>query len=62
LRAAFADVIRDPAFAAEVKRLSLSVNYASADEVRAAVDQAMDTLDKAGIAEVRDIALNRYFH
>jgi tripartite-type tricarboxylate transporter receptor subunit TctC len=62
LRAAFADVIRDPAFAAEVKRLSLSVNYASAHEVRAAVDQAMDTLDKAGIAEVRDIALNRYFH
>jgi hypothetical protein len=45
-----------------VKRLSLSVNYASAHEVRAAVDQAMDTLDKAGIAEVRDIALNRYFH
>jgi tripartite-type tricarboxylate transporter receptor subunit TctC len=62
LRAVFADVIGDPAFVAEVKRLNLSANYASAQEVHAAVEQAMATLDTAGIAEVRDVALNRYYH
>jgi tripartite-type tricarboxylate transporter receptor subunit TctC len=61
LRAVFTDVIHDPAFVADVKRLSLSVNYASANEVRASVEQAMETLDKAGVAEVRDVALNRYY-
>jgi len=55
-------VIGDPAFIAEIKRLKLSANYASADAVRAAVEQAMTTLDAAGLAEVRDIALNRYYH
>ncbi len=62
LRTVFAQVIRDPAFMAEIKRLKLSANYASADAVRAAVEQAMTTLDAAGLAEVRDIALNRYYH
>ena len=62
LRTVFADVIGDPTFVAEVKRLSLTANYASADEVRGSVEQAMETLDGAGLAEVRDIALNRYYH
>jgi tripartite-type tricarboxylate transporter receptor subunit TctC len=62
LRAALAEVIGDPAFVAEIKRLKLSANYASAEAVRASVEQAMTTLDAAGLAEVRDIALNRYYH
>jgi len=62
LRAAFAEVIRDPAFIAEIKRLKLSASHAGADAVRAAVEQAITTLDAAGLAEVRDIALNRYYH
>jgi tripartite-type tricarboxylate transporter receptor subunit TctC len=61
-RAAFAEVIRDPAFLGEVRRLRLSANYAGGDEVRVAVERAMDTLDKAGLAEARDVAFNRYYH
>jgi tripartite-type tricarboxylate transporter receptor subunit TctC len=61
LRKAFADVIRDPAFIAEVKTLGLSANHASADEVRATIEQAMTTLDQAGLAEVRNIVLERYY-
>jgi putative tricarboxylic transport membrane protein len=57
----FAEIVRDPAFIAEVKRLSLSANHAGADEVRAAIEQAMTTLDKAGLAEMRAIALERYY-
>ncbi len=61
LQKAFADIVRDPAFVAEVKKLSLSANYASADEVRATVERTMATLDKAGLAEIRQIALERYY-
>jgi tripartite-type tricarboxylate transporter receptor subunit TctC len=62
LRTVFAEVLGDPAFIAEIKRLKLSASYASADAVRAAVEQAMTTLDAAALAELRDIALNRYYH
>jgi tripartite-type tricarboxylate transporter receptor subunit TctC len=61
LQKAFADVIRDPEFVAEVKKLSLSANHASADEVRATVEHAMTMLDAAALAEVRQIALERYY-
>jgi tripartite-type tricarboxylate transporter receptor subunit TctC len=61
LQKAFADVIRDPEFVAEVKKLSLSANHASADEVRATVEHAMTTLAAAALAEVRQIALERYY-
>jgi len=46
---------------AEVKKLGLSANHAGADEVRAAIEQAMTTLDQAGLAEVRNVALERYY-
>src|SRR5262249_46083313 len=49
----FAEIVRDPAFVAEVKRLSLSASHAGPDEVRAAVEAAMTMLDKAGLAETR---------
>lgn len=61
LQRIFADIIRDPAFVAEARKLSLSANHAGADEVRATVEQAMTMLDKAGLAEVRQIALERYY-
>jgi tripartite-type tricarboxylate transporter receptor subunit TctC len=61
LRKTLAEIIRDPAFVAEAKKLSLSANHAGADEVRATVEQAMTLLDKAGLAEIRQIALDRYY-
>jgi len=61
LQKTLAEIIRDPAFVAEAKKLSLSANHAGADEVRATVEQAMNMLDKAGLAEIRQIALDRYY-
>jgi tripartite-type tricarboxylate transporter receptor subunit TctC len=61
LRQAFAEIIRDPGFIAEVRKLGLSANHAGADEVRATIEQAMSTLDQAALAEVRNIALERYY-
>jgi tripartite-type tricarboxylate transporter receptor subunit TctC len=61
LQRTFADIVRDPAFIAEARRLSLSANHAGADEVRAMVERAMTTLDAAGLAEMRNIALERYY-
>src|SRR5262245_19560990 len=61
LQRAFAEVLRDPAFIAEAKRLNLSANHASGEEVRAAVEQAMTTLDRAGLAEARQIVFERYY-
>jgi tripartite-type tricarboxylate transporter receptor subunit TctC len=62
LRQALAEVLRDPDFIAEVKKFKLAANYASAEEVTAAIEQAMTTLDKSGLSEVRKIALERYYH
>jgi tripartite-type tricarboxylate transporter receptor subunit TctC len=61
LRKAFAGIIRNPEFVDQIKKYSLSASYASAQEVDAAVERAMTTLDDKGIAEVRDIALERYY-
>lgn len=61
LQKTLAEIIRDSAFVAEAKKLSLSANHAGADEVRATVEQAMTLLDKAGLAEIRQIALDRYY-
>ena len=44
-----------------MKKFKLAANYAGADEVAAAVEQAMTTLDKSRLAEVRNIALERYY-
>ncbi len=61
LRHAFAEVIRDGGFIAEVKKLGLSANHAGAEEVRAAIEQAMTMLDQEGLAQVRNVALERYY-
>ena len=62
LRGAFAEVMQDPAVIGELKKFKLTANYASAGEVRATVEQAMTTLDQAGLAEMRQITLDRYYH
>ena len=62
LRAALADVLRDPAFIAEMKKVNLAAGYLSADEVQASVEKAMTTLDAKGLADMKDIALNRYYN
>jgi len=61
LQKTFADIVRDPGFVAEARKLNLSASHAGADEVRAAVEAAMTTIDKAGLAELRAIALDRYY-
>lgn len=62
LRAALADVLRDPAFIAEMKKVKLAAGYLSAEAVQAAVEKAMTTLDANGLAEMKQIALNRYYN
>src|SRR5262245_24816799 len=61
LRKALADILRDPAYVAEVKKVNLAAAYASAEEVRAGVEKAMTTLDEKGLAEMKEIALERYY-
>ena len=61
LQKALGDIIRDPVFVAEVRRFNLSANHAGVDEVRAMVERAMTTLDGAGLLEMRNIALERYY-
>jgi len=54
--ASLADVLRDPAYIAEIRKVNLAAGFAGADEVRAAVEKAMTTLDEKGLAEMREIA------
>jgi tripartite-type tricarboxylate transporter receptor subunit TctC len=61
LRKALADILRDPAFVAEVQKVNLAAGFASAEEVGATVERAMTTLDEKGLAEMREIALERYY-
>jgi tripartite-type tricarboxylate transporter receptor subunit TctC len=61
LRKVLADILRDPAFIAEVQKVNLAAGYASAEEVQATVERAMTTLDDKGLAEMREIALERYY-
>jgi tripartite-type tricarboxylate transporter receptor subunit TctC len=61
LRKALTDILRDPAFIAEVQKVNLAAGYASAEEVQATVERAMTTLDDKGLAEMKDIALERYY-
>jgi putative tricarboxylic transport membrane protein len=60
-RKTLAEILRDPAFVAEVKKFNLSANYAGSADVERTIEQAMGTLDAAALAEIRDIALERYY-
>jgi tripartite-type tricarboxylate transporter receptor subunit TctC len=61
LRKALAEILRDPIFVAEVQKVNLAAGYASAEEVQATVERAMTTLHEKGLAEMREIALERYY-
>ena len=61
LQKTLAEIIRDPGFVAEARKLNLSASHAGAEEVRAAIERAMTTLDRTGLAELRTIALERYY-
>jgi len=56
-----AEIVRDPAFIAEVNKFNLAAGYAGAEEVRTMVEQAMTALDEKGLAQAREIALERYY-
>jgi len=62
LRAQLAEVLRDPAFVAEMKKVNLSAGYLGAQDVQSSVEKAMNTLDAKGLAEIKDIVLNRYYN
>jgi hypothetical protein len=44
-----------------VKKFNLSAGFADAQTVESTVQRAMTTLDAKGLAELKDIALNRYY-
>lgn len=61
LRNELAHILRDPEFIAEMRKVRLSTSYADAATVQATVERAMTTLDPKGLAELKDIALNRFY-
>ena len=61
LRKELSQILQDPAFIAEMKKFKLSAGFADAKTVEATVERAMTTLDDKGLAEMKEIALNRYY-
>ena len=61
LRKLLAEIVRDPAFVADMKKFKLAAGYAGAAEVQAMVEKAMTTLDAKGLAEAKEIALERFY-
>jgi tripartite-type tricarboxylate transporter receptor subunit TctC len=61
LRMELAIILKDPEYIAQVRKFRLAAGYASAEQVQATVEKAMTTLDAKGLAEMKDIALNRYY-
>ena len=61
LRKALGEVLQDPAYIAEVQKVNLAAGYASAEDVGQTVERAMTTLDDKGLAEMKEIALERYY-
>ena len=45
-----------------MNKVNLAAGYLGAEEVQASVEKAMTTLDAKGLAEMKDIALNRYYN
>jgi tripartite-type tricarboxylate transporter receptor subunit TctC len=62
LRKELSIILRDPEFIAQMKKRRLAASYASAEQVQATVEKAMTTLNAEELAEMKDIALNRYYN
>jgi tripartite-type tricarboxylate transporter receptor subunit TctC len=61
LRTALGEILREPAYVAEITKVNLAAGFASAEDVRKTVERAMTTLDDKSLAEMREIALERYY-
>ena len=61
LRKQIAEILADPQFLTEMKKVNLAVTYASPDVVETMIARVMRTLDSKSLAEVKDITLNRYY-
>lgn len=61
LRRVMKQILTDPDFVAAVKKRRLTMGYASGPEVAKRVDAALNTLNAKQIAEIKDVALNRYY-
>jgi tripartite-type tricarboxylate transporter receptor subunit TctC len=61
LRKVLGEIIPSHEFMAQIEKFKLSASYASAEQVRDTVERAMTTLDAKGLAEMRQIALDRYY-
>lgn len=61
LRAAFKEVVADPAFVAEAKGRGLQVRYASGETVQKMIGEAMGALGAKEIDELKDIVLNKFY-
>jgi putative tricarboxylic transport membrane protein len=62
LRKVLGEILTDPAFVAEVRKQNLAAGYLGAGQVRATVQRAMATLEEKGLARVKEIALEHYYH
>ncbi len=61
LRAKLQQIVADPNFVAEMRKMNLSAAYASADDVRNMMAKAVSTLDPKALEKVKDIIINRYY-
>jgi tripartite-type tricarboxylate transporter receptor subunit TctC len=61
LRKALGEILTSREFVTQVEKFKLSASYASAEQVRDTVERAMTTLDAKGLAEMKTIALERYY-
>ena len=60
LRTKLREILTDPEFMDEMKRMKLSASYASASDVSAMMARAM-TIDQDSLALIKDIIINRYY-
>lgn len=61
MRAKLREILTDPDFIAEAKKMNLSAGYASAGDLGDMMARAIRTLDAKGLAELKDIVVNRYY-
>lgn len=61
LRAKLREILNDPAFVGEMKKMSLSVGFASGADVGAMMKNAMTTLDAKSLAQLKEIVIDRYY-
>ena len=61
LRETLAEILNDPVFLAETRKVGLSVTAGTAQVVGDMVRRVTSGLDAASLAEIKDITLNRYY-